>query len=147
MSYVRFSVSRMFVFHDPAECSGSQFELGPYAGRITWNNALAVAQQHLDGEQWLIPVNDDPLGAALDYIRRWAKETGAWDKAEIESWSEAECLALLVQNVASDMRQLGSDDEDLLDCYYTEGSEIAESGIVSGWYWVEGDELLGELCS
>jgi hypothetical protein len=128
MTYVRMNLTRMFAHHEPWDCCNSVANLGPAAGRLTWQCALEVAER---ADEWLVGAR----AKALDYICTWARDTGAWERAEIEGWSEMECLALLVQNVASDLRELGADDEPLSECCYEEGSEVAESGCVSLWVW------------
>lgn len=109
MTCVRFNVTIMFNHREPYDCSNNRATLGDQCARLTWTCALEVASAH---ESWLL----SPLEDAVDYILAWAKETGAWDRDEIAGWTDEECLALLVQNVASDMRMLGSDDMSFLEC-------------------------------
>jgi hypothetical protein len=145
----------MFAHHEPWDCSNSVANLGPRAGELTWGNALAIAKSALEGDgsapewpymwDWLAT----PLADALNYIRGWARETGAWDRAEIEAWSDEECLALLVQNVADDLRLMGADDQELAECVatYQDTDWEAESEYPTLHIWNERGETFGELSS
>lgn len=136
---IRLNVSKLFRTTEPWDCSNSVANLGPRAAEYTWAKSLQLAARH---EDWLL----SPLQDALDYMCRWARETGAWTTQEIQSWSNEECLALLVQNVASDMRTLGADDASLADAVSKASLETSY-----GVYWVVGDghpdagEVQGEL--
>lgn len=141
MSIVRFNVSRMFADIEPWDVSNSVANLGPRAGELTWGNALRIAEDHAE---WLL----SPLADALDYTQRWAKETGAWDAEERASWTDEETLALLVQNVASELRELGCDNEEFDVCVRADNP--AYEGTVAGAYWVISGQLTtvyGEVCS
>ena len=91
--------------------SGSIAELGPDAGRITWENSLR------DGEKLLLPAfhPDDrrPTDQDLDALRDYAASFGAWDRAEIETWPPTHLLAFLLQDIAAAVREwdkvVGSD--------------------------------------
>jgi hypothetical protein len=100
---VRVNVSRMFAGHEPYNVSNSVANLGDHAGRLTWNNATSIAESWRD---WL----RCGLRDTCDAVRLWARDTGAWSDAEVNAWKPSECLALLAQNVASDMRENGYDD-------------------------------------
>lgn len=129
---VRFNASRMFSHREPWDCSNSVANLGPKAAAWTWGCALEVAR---DYQAWLV----SPLSEALDFVRDWARETGAWKQAEIQAWTQDEALALLVQNVASELRELGADDQPLEKCRAGSDSQV------NGHYWEELGELLGEM--
>ncbi len=73
--------------------SASQFELGPDAGRITWENCLAFARDH-------IIVTDENRDDVRDYFAAY----GAWERDEIEAWDDVELSALVWQEAAADMR-------------------------------------------
>jgi hypothetical protein len=96
----------MFAYTEPWDCSNSVANMGDQAGRVTWANALKVAEDH---ESWLLT----PLAPACEAVRCWAEDTGAWYAAEREAWTEVECLALLVQSVAGDLREIGADGMEL----------------------------------
>jgi hypothetical protein len=112
--------------------SGSQAELGPDAGRITWNNSKAYAAKHL------LLTDETMRESARDYLAGF----GAWDESEIQSWSDAELNALVTQEIASRIREMEHFDSD------KEYQNAAEQGQVSGmiykgdngrWYAYIGD--------
>lgn len=104
MTTVVANVTRMFESVDPAYVSGSQAELGDQAGRLTWENALKVADAH---ENWLLCGVD----LACEGVRENAGDCGAWEDAEIAAWSQRECLAFFAQTIASEIRNcLDADD-------------------------------------
>lgn len=134
MSIVNVDLTAMFSHREPWDCSNSDANLGPNAGPLTWACALEVASNH---EAWLLI----PLEMATAYTKDWARDAGAWEEGEIAEWSEVEALALLVQNVASDLRTLGSDNAEL--------SELVGRGdeSVNLYVYLEGERVLGELCA
>lgn len=94
MPYI--DVTRLIDDCDPAEFSASRAERGENAGPETWNNAVTEASER--------PLEiDDPDG-----IREWLKSFGAWEKEEIDSWSDAELGALVLQYASGDLRELQS---------------------------------------
>ena len=111
MAIVTVNVSAMFSKGiDPYDCSNCIANLGQNAGEITWRRAMLVAADYLT---WL----ETPVSHACESIRRYARDTGAWSDAdEVESWSTVECMALLVQILAGELRDLGSDDSELSLC-------------------------------
>jgi hypothetical protein len=108
---ITINITKMFSHREPWDCSNSVVNLGPLAAELTWQCAMEVAAQALrDSEDnWR---GFESVTTCVDGIKSWSKDAGAWDREEIEAWTDQECLALLVQNVASDLRQLGSDDLD-----------------------------------
>lgn len=136
---IRFNATKMFDHREPWDCSNSQANLGDQAGRLTWQCATEVAEAHA---RWLLT----PLPEAVEAIRADAKGYGAWDAEEIAAWTDVECLALLVQFIASDLRLLGSDDHDLVECVEvqnaTDWDKESEYPIAS--FYVEGSDVLGE---
>ncbi len=131
MTTIKINVSAMFEDREPWDCSNSVANLGPQAARLTWACSIGVAAAH---EDWLL----SPLADALEFARDWAREAGAWDQDEIKAWSDLECLALLVQNVASDMRGLGADSLCLTDCAEQQQDQ-------TGYYWNENGQVMGEI--
>jgi hypothetical protein len=79
----------------PIYYSASVAELGKDAGRVTWSNALDKAEE--------IPIlsTDVQRQACRDYFR----EFGAWSQEEIQSWSNQELDALLLQYISGDLRE------------------------------------------
>lgn len=96
--------------------SGSVATHGPDAGKSTWCSAL-----HEAAESPLLRDED-----ALDAMRQWAKETGAWTREEIAAWSAEECNALFIQLVTGDLRESGLEeaaiDDDELWAEYEAGA-------------------------
>ena len=117
---------------DMPTLSGSQAELGPDAGKITWNNSLAYAAKHL-------LLTDE---AMRENARRYFKGFGAWSADEMAAWSDAYLNALVTQEIASRIREMEHFDSD------EEYQKAAEQGQVSGmiykgdngrWYAYIGD--------
>lgn len=106
------NITKLFSHLEPWDCSNSVANLGPLAAQFTWNASLELARSWQD---WL----KSPLPEALDAVCEDARKTGAWTEEEIADWTEADCLAYLVQTLASDLRLLGSDNDDLLGCLAT----------------------------
>lgn len=94
MPYI--DVTRLIDDCDAAEFSASMVEKGLLAAKITWNNAVQEATER--------PLEIDDK----DGIRAWLKSFGAWEKGEIDSWSDAELGALVLQYAAGDLRELQS---------------------------------------
>lgn len=139
MTTIRANVSLMFANLEPCYVSGSQAELGNTAARLTWNNALRVAE---NADRWLFT----PLPQAAEAMRAWARETGAWTRSETEAWSDTETLALFCQNVASEVRTLGCHHyiDELLDCADREEERHAEVDYepeVTGHYYRQSDNV------
>lgn len=80
--------------------SGSRAELGDNAGPYTWNNCLEVADRL-----------GDAIGLDYDDARDHFAEYGAWEREEIDAWSERELQALVIQEVAADLRELERGEE------------------------------------
>lgn len=136
---IEINVSQMFANVEPCHVSGSQAELGQSAGQLTWRNATEIALNN----KWLLSSKQE----AAEGMRSWALDTGAWDEEEVDSWSEEECLALLAQNVASDLRMLGSDENELTELaeIYTETDWESRSEYPTGSYYLSPEgELLCE---
>lgn len=140
---IKANITRMFETEDPFYCSNNQITLGEDAGRVTWENATKAARNF---KEWLTtPVED-----AAEAVKSWARDTGAWDDADIEKWSDVETFALFVQLIASELRELGSDDLDLSDAddcrRLAEASEKAESSKSShsGFFWYTPEGLMTE---
>jgi hypothetical protein len=124
------NVSKMFADFEPWDVSNSVANLGSRAGELTWANAMRIAR---DVTEWMA----EPLiEGAAEAMREWAERTGAWDRDDVEGWTETEALALFVQNVASELRELGSDDHTLSECAErcAKACGDAEYGCVVGYY-------------
>jgi hypothetical protein len=128
------NVTVMFSEIEPCYVSGSVSELGECAEQLTWRNALSIAAKH---EDWLL----SSLSEAADAMRDWAKETGGWDEDERNGWSDEEALALFVQNVASELRLLGADDDFDLEGVAKAAEDACEGDAMElvGRYYVRSD--------
>ena len=90
---------------DCAMLSGSVAELGPSAGRITWQNSIDVVKEF----------NPLPDADALQEFRDWLKPWGGWSDAEIEAMSDEHLRTLCVQWIAGDWRECFDCDPDSAD--------------------------------
>ena len=78
--------------------SASVAEIGPDAGRYTWDACTENAPE------WnFIPAD------MLDYFRDWVGSSGGWERAEIDAWPPEYLQALCLQWIASDTRNCGAD--------------------------------------
>ena len=97
--------------------SGSQAELGPDAGGITWRNCLALAER--------LPLATD---TNRDDIRDHFREYGAWDSEEIDGWSDVELSAMVWQEAAAGFREFEDHCDSDLEAYEKACSEGRISG-------------------
>ena len=88
------------------QLSGSRAELGDDASQITWRNCLDAASR---------------IGAALgldyDDVRDHFDTYGAWDRDEIDAWTDRELQALVIQEAAAKLRELEAMDASEPDTY------------------------------
>ena len=97
--------------------SASAYELGESAGRITWDNCLALAKRN--------PlVNDDNR----DNVRDHFAEYGAWERSEIDAWDDTSLSAMIWQEGAADMRHFAEHCDENVDRYQAD----CEAGRISG---------------
>ena len=116
---------------DCGQYSGSQFELGNEAARITWRNSL---NDHAD----FIELTDDQIEEARD----WFGEFGAWDDDERAEWTRDEVCALVFQEIAARIREIediamGDDGE--ID--WDEVERASEAGSISGMIYKHENEV------
>lgn len=123
---------------DPRELSGSIAERGQNAGKETWANSMEAAETH---KPILKPEERDAA-------RKFFKGFGAWDDAEIASWSDTELDALVLQYAAGDLRELQAlaPGDGLGDIDWDEAEALSHAGTVGGLLFVSGDELYIHLC-
>lgn len=79
----------------PCDYAASASELGPDAGRITWEHATE------DAPCWMHLLDTDEKRQTF---REYIDGLGAWSDDEIWGWSDRELVALLLQIIAGDMR-------------------------------------------
>jgi hypothetical protein len=91
-------ITRFFNDAEPFDFSSSVAERGQNAGKETWANAKREG-----AESPLLTTPEE-----LEALRSYVKEFGAWEDAEIQGWSEAECNALFIQLISGDMREMES---------------------------------------
>lgn len=109
----------VMLHEDCSRISGSVAELGENAGKITWGNAVKLSE----ARDYMF-VNDTTRQAIRDHFA----EYGAWDRSEINGWSDTDLNAIFLQDVASEVRQF----EDLADSDWSEWVRLCEAGTVSG---------------
>lgn len=85
---------------DMFDFSHSAAEGGQGAFRDTWRAAIAASPTYMF-------VTD----ATRDDIRDWAAALGAWEREEIDAWSDVELNALVLQFAAGDVRAMEARDD------------------------------------
>ena len=90
---------------DCSMLSGSVAELGPSAGRITWQNSCDAVKQF----------NPLPDADALQEFREWLKPWGGWSDDEIAAMSDQHLRALCLQWIAGDWRECFDCSPDAVD--------------------------------
>ena len=103
--------------------SGSQFELGPEAGKITWEGCLELAE-----ERPLI--TDENRSDAQDHFAGY----GTWEREEIEAWTDQELSAMVWQEAAADTRHFLEECKGDLGHY----NRDCTSGAISGRLMIQG---------
>ena len=112
--------------------SGSIAELGADAGPRTWRNSVAYGAAHP-----LLKTDEE-----RDAARKHFYGYGAWEREEIDAWSEAELQGITCQDVAAAIREMEVADS------YEEYQELCERGTCSGrlyrgdngrWYFYLGE--------
>lgn len=126
------NVTRFVEELDCSEFSDSVFNSGnPNIGQVTWENSRTEAE-----DAQLVTAEAD-----LDEVRNYFAGYGAWDGDEIEGWTTEDLNALLIQDIASAVKEYESFDS------YEEYAEAAEQGRVRGqlyrgdngqWYFYVG---------
>ena len=100
----------------PMDYSASVAEIGQDAGAVTWRHACE------DAPDYPLLDTEEKRDAFRDHIRGF----GAWDDAEIASWSDTELGALLLQCIAGDIREAGLDTEAPDWSEYQAGAEAGQ---------------------
>lgn len=127
-----------FLLHTDASLfAASAAELGPNAGKITWANALENCN--------LIHLTPQEILEAKEYIKTW----GAWERDEIDNWSEEETKALIIQSAAGEYREAESVAWEGTDCCidWDEYEKQSHSGRISGNLAFDGSWLYMSFCS
>ena len=80
---------------DPQQYSASNAELGAIAWQVTWRNATETARD--------VPLlrTQEEIAAAQKYFA----SMGEWSKHEVRQWPLEELNAMLIQDIASSMRE------------------------------------------
>ena len=84
------------VSQDLWPCYGSIATHGNNAATHTWNSAKEEATNH----HW---ITDDNRQDIKDHFSSY----GAWDKLKIDSWSDQELTALLIQDICGSLQDIG----------------------------------------
>jgi hypothetical protein len=101
---------------DMRNFAGSIAELGENAAKITWANCLAYSENSP-------PLSTpDQISEARDYFR----EFGAWDDDEINAWTLNEVQAIVLQELAHQIKEFQRCDD------YDDYRDQSERGSVSG---------------
>lgn len=115
---------------DCSQFSDSIFNSGlDNIGEITYRNAC----QYFEDNDLLVTGDD------RDELRSWIADFGAWDSAEILSWSDVELNALLLQFIAGDIQEYEAAEK----CGELESWEESFGGRLygsddTGWYYYVG---------
>lgn len=120
------NITKFFEAATPGNYSGSIATHGKNAARDTFNAAVSEFENY--------PlINSKTKRAAL---RGHLLSYGAWDKSEIDSWTNAELNAMFLQIISADMNESGLD-IGAPDWVQYEGD--SEAGRVSGAMFVADD--------
>lgn len=94
-------ITEFFNSCNPKYYYASRAELGINAGQITWENAVDKVDDYR------------PLDTAgkVDAFRLFAFNSGGWNDAEVNAWSDDEVNALCIQWISGDMREAGIDQQ------------------------------------
>lgn len=131
-------ITSFFRNEDPSEFSASIAETGRNdIGKVTWRRAVEAG-------------TDSPLLTtpdAIEALREYVKDFGAWDDEEIAAWSDAECNALFIQLVSGDIREGGLDQAgtDLHSPEWDEYEKRAEEGRCGGNIYRSGESVFYTL--
>lgn len=109
---IELDITEFFNTECPRDYSASVAELGPTAGRDTWQAAVENAPEHHF-------VNDDNRDDVIAHFLAY----GAWDESELEACSNDELCAMLIQDISSEMREAGIGGPDTDWDGYGEGCE------------------------
>lgn len=135
---IRVNISRMFELWEPWDVFNSVANLGPNAARHTWANALSVAKSR---REWL----RSPVKSTVEAVKEYAKALGAWDDSEIDSWDTDHALAFLVQEIASDMRENGFDDDRDIASFARRVNAEPENGVTRYSYRSTGRGVMADV--
>lgn len=137
---ITINCSALFSHREPWDCSNSVANLGDRAGEFTWNCALELAEGY---QSWLLSSLPDTTDAVLSD----ARETGAWDRDELDDWSIEDCLAYLVQTIARELRMLESDDNELFHCVakYRSTDWDKEPECPIGYYYMKDGNVMVDI--
>lgn len=93
------NITNFFYAVAPRDLSASVAEIGTNAGAYTWEASCEAADEYnpLDTE--------DKKSAFREFVR----SSGGWTDDEISAWSDKELIALFLQWIAGDMREMGID--------------------------------------
>ncbi len=101
---MRINITDFFNHCDPMDYSASRHEIGNDAGEVTWMAALTAPMLLGDPDNAPASVTSDAFDAAFDFL----VSTGGWTADEVSQFSLRELNALVVQFIASEIRQCDS---------------------------------------
>lgn len=102
----------------PMDYSASVAEIGQTAGEDTWRTAID------DSEHYMILNTNNKREAFENHLKGF----GAWPREEIQSWSNLEINALLLQMISSDIREF----QELANSDWDEWQKLNEAGTCCG---------------
>jgi hypothetical protein len=94
-------------------------------GQVTWRNALEYA------EEYPLLTTPEQIEEARDYFA----DFGAWEDDEIQGWDENTINALLVQDIAANIREM--EHYDTLEEFFQENGRLG-LGDNGEWYFYVG---------
>lgn len=119
-------ITEFFKTEDSYNFSASAFEMGQDAGKITWNNSKNEAKNYL---HWLKEKTYNGE-SARDCIIEYFSGMGFSESDEMQSWSDSEIIALLIQDISANIREAGLD----LDHWSEIDWQAYEKGVEKGQY-------------
>jgi hypothetical protein len=112
---MKIDITSFFATVTPRELSGSVAEMGAHAGAITWTASCAASVHHP------LLTTDEQREA----FREWVDGTGFDGVSDL---CNVELNALLLQWIASDLREMGMD-EDTSEIDWEEVEKMQEEGV------------------
>jgi hypothetical protein len=111
------NITEFFYNECPRDYSASVAELGRDAGKLTWDYSNEYVEENPP------PMINSP--EQIDNFKDYIETFGAWERDEIEAWTNTELNALFIQLISGDMREY-QDDVETWD--WEEYEKLCEAG-------------------